>query len=731
MRNSNGEHTTAAVTIPGTPQGTIHLDQVPAMSIGDLLRILTKRKWLILICVVACFLLSLLYVHIKTPIYEATANIQIDPSRMGSLGLSDLISLTAGGGSDQVATEIEILKSDSVVMTTLAALSPEYQHQFAGPNVDLNNLENLEPHQRDAILGRFKSRLKCKHIEGTQIVQITFRNSNSKLATAVVNQLVTSYMLSNFQSRYSSVTQVSKWLSDQMSDLKGRASQAQKKLADFQEQNNILGTDASDNTTVDRLKLLNDQLTTAQADRITKEARFRVAASGDPQLLATLAPDTTLQSLQSQQADLYAQYAQLSTKFGNGYPPLVDLKEQIAKIKNQIAQEVRTVTDRLAEDYHAASEAESMLRNQYQEQGTKAYALNRKVAEYALLKDEGESSRDLFDMLQYKLQQAGVDAGLNSVNTMIIDHAKVPSTPVEPQKTLILAIGACLGLVTGTSIAFLREAIENNVENATQVESLLSLPTLAVVPQYNRQELLDIQSTANDSADPLAKLPHVVTVRRPLSRAAESYRTLRNSVLLSSLDRPAKTILFTSSLPAEGKSTTALNFAIVLAQKGARVLLIDADLRRPSLYRLLGVSNSKGLSSLLLDEESNGAIITPIHSLPTLDFIPSGPKVPSPSEVLSSMRFHEHLERWESQYDYLIIDSAPVLSVSDSIPVATWADSVLIVARYAVTPIKALMRTRSILLRVNAKIHGVILNGVSETSEEYYYYGRYSDAYYN
>jgi len=609
-------------------------------------------------------------------------------------------------------------------MSTLASLKPEYQREFAGSNADLNHIENLAPQERDGLLDKFRSRLKCKRIEGTQIVQITFRHPDPKLAAALGNQLVNSYILGNFQSRYGSVSQVSKWLSDQMSDLKDRASQAQKKLADFQERNSILGSDVSDNTTVDRLKLLNDQLTTAQADRITKGARFRVAASGNPQLLASIAPDTTLQTLESQQANLYAQYAQLSTKFGNGYPPLVDLKEQIAKIKNQIAQEVKTVTDRLAEEYQAASQAESMLRSQYQDQSTKAYQLNRKVAEYALLKDEGESSRDLYDMLQYKLQQAGVDAGLNSVNTMIVDRAKVPSTPVEPQKILVLAIGACLGLVTGTGAAFLRETIENNVENATQIESILSLPTLAVVPQYNRQELLDIQSSADDSSNSLVKLPHVVTVRRPLSRAAESYRSLRNSVLLSSLDRPAKTILFTSSLPAEGKSTTALNFAIVLAQKGARVLLIDADLRRPSLYRLLGVSNTKGLSSLLLDDSSHGAIITPVHSVPTLDFLPSGPKVPSPSEVLGSMRFHEFLERWESEYDYLIIDSAPVLSVSDSIPVATWADSVLVVARYGVTPIKALTRTRSILSRVNAKIHGIILNGVSDNSEEYYYYGR-------
>jgi polysaccharide biosynthesis transport protein len=695
------------------------------MSIADLFRILTKRKWLIFICTLVCLVLAGAYAMLKTPIYESVASIRIDPGRVGSLGLSDLVSLTTGD-SDQITTEIEIVKSDGVVLATLAALPPMYQKEFAGRAVDPEDLahpERMSAPERDGILNRFKSGLNCKRLESTQIVQIKFRDPNPVLATAIANQIVESYTRNNFQSRYSSVAQVSVWLSDQMGALKSKAAEAQKRLSDYQEKNDILGADVADNTITDKLKALNSELTQAEADRIAKEAQYRVAASGNPQLLQSLAPDPTLQALESQQAQLFAAYAQLSSKFGPGYQPLRDLEDQRKKIAAQIDQEVKMVTGRLQQEYQASLSTESMLRAQYQNQTEIAYGLNRKVAEYALLRDEGESSRDLYDMLQYKLQQAGVDAGLGSINTTIVSRAQTPSLPAEPKKLLTIAIGFCLGLATGIGAAFMRETIDNNVQSVDQIESTLNLPTLSVIPLFAPQ---DIEYPTEGGG---RQVSNIITIKSPLSHAAEAYRNLRNSVLLSSLDRSLKTVLFTSSLPGEGKSTSAVNYAIVLAQKGVRVLLIDADLRRPSLSRILNTTNLVGLSSWVLDDTSMEPL-SPIEAIPTLHFIPSGPKIPSPSEVLGSIRFQNLVRQWEMQYDYIVIDSAPVLSVSDSVSIASWADAVLVVARYGITPVEALKRTKNILSRANARIHGIILNGAANSSEDYYYYGKNADAYY-
>jgi succinoglycan biosynthesis transport protein ExoP len=724
MRSSEGNRTPSQYGSDSVPL-TVTTEHTSDMSIADLFRILAKRKWLIVLCTFISLILATTYVELKTPIYESVASIRIDPGRVGSLGLSDLVSLT--GDSDQITTEIEIVKSDGVVLATLAALPPKYQEAFAGRPVnpeDLIHPERMSATDRDRILSRFKSSLDCKRYESTQIVQIKFRDANPELATAVANQIVESYTRNNFQSRYSSVAQVSIWLSDQMNTLKERAAQAQKKLSDYQEQNDILGADVADNTITDKLKTLNSELTQAEAERIAKEAQYRVAASGNPQLLQSLAPDPTLQALESQEAQLFATYAQLSSKFGPGYQPLRDLKDQRAKVAAQIDQEVKMVTGRLQQEYQASLSTESMLRAQYQNQTEVAYGLNRKVAEYALLRDEGESSRDLYDMLQYKLQQAGVDAGLGSINTTIVSRAQTPSRPAEPKKLLTIAIGFCLGLATGIGAAFMKETIDNNIQSVEQIESILNLPTLSVVPLFTQQDTEDRFSPEGTAE----RAKNIVTLKNPLSHASESYRNLRNSILLSSLDHPLKTLLFTSSLPGEGKSTSAINYAVVLAQKGVRVLLIDADLRRPSLARILHTTNLIGLSSWVLDETSMEPL-TPINEIPTLRFIPSGPKISSPSEVLGSIRFQNLIRQWETEYDYIILDSAPVLSVSDSVSIASWADAVLVVARYGVTPVDALKRTKNVLSRANARIHGIILNGAADSSEDYYY-GKNAGGYY-
>jgi capsular exopolysaccharide synthesis family protein len=550
-------------------------------------------------------------------------------------------------------------------------------------------------------------------------VQVAYRDPKPQLAKDLANEIVDAFIRGTFQSRYKSVEQVSDWLSDQMQGLKERSANAQKMLSQFQEKNNVLvnSSDLASNTTVDKLKQISDQLTQAQAERIAKEGQYRVAATGNnPSLLDSIVPDTTLELLQSQHAQALAQYGQLSSKFGTGYPPLVEIKAQIDDINSQIDSEVKTLAQRLEQEFKAAVETENMLRAEYQQQTSEAFALDRKVAEYALLKDEGDSTRNLYNMLQSKLQQARVDAGLGSMNTTIVDRASVPSFPVEPQKSLTLAIGACLGLVTGIGMAFLGAANEDNIESVDQIEAALGLPTLALIPEFAKRE---ISGTAGNLL-PEASKAGAIVLRHPSSHAAESYRTLRNSVLLSSLDRPIKTIVFTSSLPGEGKSTSAVNFAIVLAQKGANVLLVDSDLRRPSLSRTFNLKRVDGLSSCLLGDVEVDPVIAPIPSLPELKFVPSGPKILAPSEALGSVRFRRLLEKWESKYDYVIMDSTPVLGISDSIPMASWADAVLVVVRHGITPVRALVRTRNVLARANACIHGFILNGAHAAADDYY-----------
>ena len=678
-----------------------------------------------------------------TPIYEATASIRIDPGRIGSLGLADL----TGGPNDSaelIATEMAIIKSDAVAIDTLHSLSDEEFLAYTGNEKKTLSIPlgstSLSPAQ-EGLLGHLKSQIAVSQVPGTQLVSVSFRDPHPRVAAFVVNHVIAAYLRESFDSRYGSVTQVTTWLSAEMDSLKERAAEAQRRLADFQEKNNVLalggGGDSGSsskgggsssgfaNTTTDRLMQLDGRLTQAQGERIVKEAEMRSIANGNPAVLAALFPSANLTALQTQQGTLYNQYVQLSTKFGANYPPLIDLKTEMQKTDAELERQISTVKNRVKQEYDTAVAVEAMLQQQYDEQTGKAFALNRKAAEFAVLMAEGTSSRELYNTLQYKLQQAGVDAGLNSINTMLVDTARAPLYPVEPKKVVILSFGLVLGLFTGVGSVFLREAMSDKLQSVEQIEHTIGYHLLAVVPHLS----LTVDSPSRDkhASDPS---PMLVAFNNPLSVDAEAFRTLRNSVLLSSIDLPVKTLLISSTIPKEGKTSTAVNFAVVLAQKGARVLVVDADLRRPALHLQFGTKNDQGLSDLILGEILTAPFVSPLADLENLCILAAGKKLPLPSEALGSTKFYSLLQQWEKEFDYVIIDSAPLLIVSDSLPLASWVDAVILVTRYNITPMGALKRIRDVLRHSNAHVAGVVINDMPATGNQYYG-GGYGSGYYN
>jgi succinoglycan biosynthesis transport protein ExoP len=713
-------------------------DSASSLSLGDIADMLGRHKWFIIACILISVATALLYIKSVTPIYEATASIRIDPGRIGSLGLADL----AGGAADSgemIATEMAIIKSDAVAIDTLHSLSDEEFLEYTGKDKKALAIPlgatSLTPAQ-EGLLSHFKSQIAVSQLPGTQLVSLSFRDPHPKVAALLVNHLIAAYLRQSFDSRYGSVTQVTTWLSAEMDSLKARASEAQKKLADFQEKNNVLalggGGDSgskggsggsSSNTTTDRLIQLDGRLTQAQGERIVKEAEMRSVANGNPAVLATLFPTANLTALQTQQGVLYNQYVQLSTKFGPNYPPLAELKTQMQKTDAELERQISTVKNRLKQEYDTAVAVETMLQQQYEAQTGKAFALNRKAAEFAVLMAEGASSRELYNTLQYKLQQAGVDAGLNSVNTMLVDTARAPLFPVEPKKIVILSFGLVLGLFAGVGSVFLREATSDKLQGVEQIERTLGYHLLAVIPHLSLTQ--DAPRT-----DGLESPPMLVAFKNPLSVDAEAFRTLRNSVLLSSIDKPVKTLLVSSTIPREGKTSTAANFAVVLAQKGARVLVIDADLRRPTLHLQFGVENNDGLSSLILGDDVVAPFVNPLPELENLFILPAGAKTPLPSEALGSTKFYSLLQQWEKDFDYIIVDSAPLLIVSDSLPLASWVDAVILVTRYNVTPMGPLKRIRDVLRHSNAHVAGVVINDMPATGTQYYG-GGYDSGYYN
>ena len=693
-------------------------ESAPGLSIGQILRMLLKHKWFIVGCTVLCALIAFIYIKAVTPIYEATATIRIDPSRAGSLGLNDLISGNGGEQPDILHTEIEVLQSDQVAIAALDSLPDDVFKRYADADKKTMFIpvdrEVLTPEQED-LIGQFKSQLGVKAVPDTQLLDITFRDADPRLAATILNHVVDAYIRQNFDSRYGSVAQVTAWLSSQMQNLKKRAADAQQKLSNFEEQNSIISTIDS-NTTTERIRLLNDRLAVAEADRILKEAQLQAATGSNvsPATLAALFPDPKLQSLQSSQGTLYAQYAQLSTKFGPNYAPLVQLKKQIQEIDAEINRDALLVRNRLKEEYDASKNTEDMLRREYADQTQKAYALNRKGAEFAVLQSEGTASRQLYNTLQYKLEQAGIDAGLNGVNTMPIDRARAPIYPVEPKKTIIMAFGTVLGFLIGIGVAFIVEASADKVMGLEQLGSATAYRPLVLIPHGS-----GAAGRASRSSEQ-ARKPGTIAIEQPMSKGAESYRRLRNLLLQPGGGGAApKSFMITSAQSGEGKSTVATNYALVLAQTGATVLLVDAEVRRPSLNEQFSVGNEAGLADSLETETPGPAFTHPIAALPNLSLLTTGRRLDLPAEALASNRFRALLETWHSQFDYIVIKAAPLLTVSDSLPMANWVDAVLIVVRQGVTRLKYLQSASAALQGTEANVTGIVINDARDISELY------------
>lgn len=718
----------------------------------EYLRILIKHKWAILSCVALIFGAVLIATLRSTPIYEAVGSIAINkPDPVLNFRDSNNAGIDYYDPTD-LDTEVRILRSDLLALQVIRQLNLDQQPQFGGNGktpppgtlgLTTDVLQPDSPRTTEA-LDAFKGDLRVTLETNTRIIDIHFRSPDKNLTARVVNTLVSTYVEQNFKTRFESTMQTSDWLSKQLVDLQMKVETSQEKLVQYQKAHEILGIDEKQNITTQKLDELNKELTAAESARMEKESIYHLVQSGDPDSVASASSvdseakgsgnaSSLLEKLREQDADLKIQVAQLSTQFGPSYPKLAQLNSQIKEIDAQIQVEMRKIAGRLRGDYLAAVQHENMLHAALEKQKQEANQLNESAIEYSLLKRDVESYRSLYEGLLEKLKEAGVTAGLRSNNVRPVDIARVPTAPSEPNLPRNLAFALALGLSTGIGLAFLLDSIDNTVRTPEQAQILSGLPSLGMIPLGSS---IRTEASARQRLTVAASREAVelITQSRPQSQMAESYRALRTSLLLTSLGTPPKVILITSALPEEGKTTTSINCAIVLAQKGTRVLLIDADLRRPSIHKTLGMGPRAGLSNVLTGAITLQEATIRSAILPNLFVLPAGTPPPNPAELLASAEMKDVLAKLREQYDHIVVDTPPTLSVTDAVIMSTRADAVVLVIRSGQTTKQALRRARDILMQVNARVCGVLLNAVNLNSPDYHYYyeyqGKYGERYY-
>src|ERR1039457_6791985 len=599
-------------------------------------RIRRKRRWVIAATAAIVFALSVITTLRATRLYQATSKIAIFPETPNALGLKGVEDSSADYQPDvALETQAAILRSDVLAMKVIEAV-----HLDRGAQADGSiPVSSMQPDSAKVagLLGAFRGGLSVQIIPNSRLVQISYTHPDPRLATEIVNTLVKTFIEENFKTKYESVTQTSVWLSTELADLQLKVQTSEEKLVRYQKEDSILGVDEKQNIVTAKLDELNRQLTAAQTDRIQKESNYKLAASGQLEAFAKTSREGTssmLERLREKEDDLDTQRALATTPFGSAYPKVVELNNQLKQVRTEIIAEETRAQQEIRDEYLLALQRETLLTTAFERQKQEANQLNESSIEYVVLKRDADSNRQLYQDLLQRLKEAGVSAGLRSSNIRVVDVARTPTQPIKPDVPRNLEVGLLFGLACGIGLAFVLESLDTSVRNMEEIGTISTLPMLGTIPLSNmglrnRLKTVPALSEKLDS-------PALVTYARPRSEAAEAYRALRTSILLSSFGAPPKVILVTSALPQDGKTTISANSALVLAQRGSRVLLIDADLRRPGVDKLFGFRSRGGLSTLISGVDKAEDVLIPYAPVPNLWILPAGPIPPQPVELLGS-----------------------------------------------------------------------------------------------
>ena len=705
----------------------------PERTLGDYWRVLRKRKWTVIVSLVVVTAAAALISLRMTPIYDAVARISILSQAPDILNFKDnqQSSESIDQGSS-IGTQVNVLQSNTLALLVIRNLGLNHRAEFAGKErptttggipVSGSSAETLE--REDQLIRVFHSNLKVLPVPNTAIIEIKYSSPDPRLSAEVANSVANTFIEQNIKARFDSTMQAADWLSKQLADLQITVETSQARLVDYQKAHGIVGTDDKQNLTFEKLNELGKQLTQAQADRIQKESLYQIAKGTNPDALASVLQDPALASLRQQQTQLQTQYAQVRTQFGSEYPKALEIQNQLNEINKAYQEELQSGVLRVQNDYYTAVKREQMLKAALDEQTAVANQLDENAIEYRILKQEADSNRQLYDGLLEKLKEASLAAGLNSSNIRIVDKARIPLVPARPNVPRNILFAALLGLFGGVVVAFALEAVDTTVRTPDQAQSISGLPVMAVIPLKVTGAVTKAQGapsrlllTAEQSDTRAAAL---VSHNEPHSEISEAYRTLRTSILLSSAEQPPQVLGFTSALPQDGKTMTSINTALVLAKQGKRVLLVDADMRRPSTHKAFSLRPEVGLSNVLSGGAKWKDVILPTVE-PNLTLLPCGPLPPHPSELLGSISMQGMIREWRQEYDHIIMDSPPVLSVTDAVLLAVQADMVILVVRSGQTTMGALRNARDLLLNMKAPLRGIVLNAFDLQSPDYYYY---------
>ena len=687
-----------------------------------------------------------------TPRYTAHALVLLDPERTQVV---DFTAVMSGLPADSATTDsqVEVMSSRSIARRVVEKLNLIEDEEFNAELAKTSLLSWLDPREwmaslfeadaeltperrqemaMDAVIDSFVDAERIRRRGMTYIIDVNFTSRDPLKAAKIANAIAETYVLDQLEAKFNATRQANEWLSQRLEGLRQQVSDSERAVELYRTQNGLQSSRGS-TITEQQLSELNAQLILARADRAEKQAKYSRArqilgSGGSIESVVDVLQSKTISDLRQQQAELASKKADLSTKYGPRHPAIVNIEAQRRDLQAQISAEVRRIVDSIANEAAIADTRvkalESSLKELQDTQGQHGQA-EVKLRE---LEREAAANKAVYESFLNRFKETSQQQDLQTADARVISEAVPPVAPSFPQKGIVFGISAVISLIAGVGVALLLERLDNGVQTGSQLEEILSLPHLVSVPV--------IPAETGENGKPM--LPHEYLLRKPLSAYAEALRSLRSALSLSSVDNPPKVVLFTSALPNEGKTTTAVSFARAAAQSGQRVLLVDCDLRHPSVHRALRMKQPKeGLVECLAGRAGFGDVV--VKDAPSgLDFIPVASGAANPPDVLGSAQMRRILREAREAYDLVVLDTAPVLPVSDSRVLAQIADKTIFVVRWNETPREAASGAVKELRAFDADIAGAILTVVDTARQAQYgyggagyYYGRYSRYYSN
>jgi succinoglycan biosynthesis transport protein ExoP len=712
------------------------------LALTDMWLVIRKRRVLLAVLAVGLAILAVAAGYKRGDRYTATGQIEIQPGSAADLKQSISSVLSSGTSSldNVIESDILILNSETLLMKVAGTLKlqndPDFlsgqtaikTSKFGGQVIPLLHGNLDDPHVRAVIVQILRTNLTVARVPRTQMISISYKSRSPQLSANVVNALESEYIENNFVAHYSNTKQVSQWLTSQIEGLRAVVQNSQDRMVDLQKKLGISALDPQHSMIVQEITNLEKGVSDATQQRVLEEARYHMLQSlppdqiqDSPTPLGSDGGQSLLTSLRSQRAAAVSELARLQPVYGPNYPQIKQLNAQSQSLDREIAKQEQRVVNQAKDATGIAQAAESKATGMLESRVHELYGQRDDLVQYELLSQEYESNRHMYESILARLREAAVDAGLDSADISVVDLASLPVAPSSMPPATMGMLGLFFGAFGGLAFALLLERLDTRMRDSRQIQDLLGLPAIAVVPQTNWKAI----EKTKDFDPETAAGPEILWDSR--SAFSEAMRVFRTSIQLSSTSRQSRVIAVTSCQPGEGKSTLSTNLAAALAQGGKRVVVVDTDMRRPSLLWRLKLTGKRGLSEYLTGAETLEGIIQTHKTLTTLDMIPSGSAPPLPADLLASDQMKHFVEQLRERYEYVILDTPPALSVTDPLIVSSLADGLVLVIRQGVCTRAMLSRAAEIFHDVGIKVYGFVLNGVDASLPEYYgYLGYYA-----